>query len=128
MVVGAFVRGLSMRDVESLPARRPASASSRVDRVKDLLELRERFEAFKRRDLYDQLVARFLDAIFLNVRPRGRRRRALRLGLYRGGRSGPGRGLASDASRTRTGLRVAAVIPAASPAPMLSSSPTARPV
>jgi putative transposase len=35
-------------------------------------ELRERFEAFKRRDLYQvKLVALFLDAIFLNVRPKG---------------------------------------------------------
>jgi hypothetical protein len=33
-------------------------------------ELRERFAAFKRRDLYDlQLAALFLDAVFLSVRP-----------------------------------------------------------
>ena len=71
MVVGAFVRGLSMRDVESLP-RRPGWASCRVDRLKALRELRERFEAFKRRDLYEaSLVALFLDTIYLDVRPRG---------------------------------------------------------
>jgi putative transposase len=35
-------------------------------------ELRERFEAFKRRDLYDvRLVALFCDAVFLSVRPDG---------------------------------------------------------
>jgi Transposase, Mutator family len=35
-------------------------------------ELRERFEAFKRRDLYEvQLAALFLDAVFLSVRPNG---------------------------------------------------------
>jgi transposase-like protein len=35
-------------------------------------ELRERFEQFKRRDLYDiQLEALFLDAVFLSVRPNG---------------------------------------------------------
>ena len=35
-------------------------------------ELRERFERFTRRDLYGvRLVALFLDAIFLNVRPKG---------------------------------------------------------
>jgi hypothetical protein len=35
-------------------------------------ELRERFEAFKRRDLYDvQVAALFLDAVFLAVRPDG---------------------------------------------------------
>jgi putative transposase len=35
-------------------------------------ELRERFEQFKRRDLYDvQVAALFLDAVFLSVRPDG---------------------------------------------------------
>jgi putative transposase len=35
-------------------------------------ELRERFEAFKRRDLYEvRLAALFLDAVFLSVRPEG---------------------------------------------------------
>ena len=35
-------------------------------------ELRERFEAFKRRSLYDvPLVVLFLDAIYLPVRPSG---------------------------------------------------------
>ena len=42
------------------------------DRGSDREELRERFEAFKRRDLYDiQLVALFLDATYLAVRPEG---------------------------------------------------------
>ena len=72
MVVGAFVRGLSMRDVESLCeeaglGKLSMSTASRICR-----ELRERFEAFGRRDLYQlRLVALFLDAIFLNVRPKG---------------------------------------------------------
>ena len=53
-------------------------------------ELRERFEAFGRRDLYDiQLAALFLDAIFLAVRPRrAQGGRAGRLGLHRGRRAG----------------------------------------
>ena len=35
-------------------------------------DLRERFEQFKRRDLYDvQVAALFLDAVFLSVRPNG---------------------------------------------------------
>ena len=42
------------------------------DRGPDREELRERFEAFKRRDLYGiQLVALFLDATYLAVRPEG---------------------------------------------------------
>ncbi len=49
-----------------------AGQALEVDRLEDLRELRERFEAFKRRDLYQlRLVALFLDAIFLNVRPQG---------------------------------------------------------
>jgi putative transposase len=72
MVVGAFVRGLSMRDVESLCAEAglgqvTASTASRVCQ-----ELRERYRAFRGRDLSGvELVALFLDAIYLPVRPTG---------------------------------------------------------
>ena len=72
LVIGAFVRGLSMRDVESLCeqaglGRLPKSTVSKICQ-----ELRDRFEQFKRRDLYDvRLVALFLDATFLKVRPEG---------------------------------------------------------
>src|SRR5688500_3769003 len=72
LVVGAFVRGLSMRDVESLceQAGLGKLSKSTVSRVCE--ELRERYEAFKRRDLYDlNLVALFLDATYLAVRPDG---------------------------------------------------------
>ena len=42
------------------------------DRLAHLQRARERFEAFKRRDLYEvQLAALFLDAVFLSVRPNG---------------------------------------------------------
>src|SRR5246127_4228935 len=70
LVIGAFVRGLSMRDVESLcdEAGLGKLSKSTVSRMCE--ELRERFEAFKRRDLYDvHLAALFLDAVFLSVRP-----------------------------------------------------------
>jgi putative transposase len=72
MVVGAFVRGLSMRDVESLCAEAglgqvTASTASRICQ-----ELRERYRAFRERDLSGvELVALFLDAIYLPVRPTG---------------------------------------------------------
>jgi putative transposase len=72
MVVGAFVRGLSMRDVESLCAEAglgqvTASTASRICQ-----ELRERYRAFRERDLSNvELVALFLDAIYLPVRPTG---------------------------------------------------------
>ena len=43
-----------------------------VDRVAHLRRARERFEQFKRRDLYDiRIAALFLDAVFLSVRPDG---------------------------------------------------------
>ncbi len=72
MVVGAFVRGLSMRDVESLceEARLGQVSKSTASRV--CRELRDRFAAFKARDLSQiRLVALFLDAIYLPVRPSG---------------------------------------------------------
>ena len=72
MVVGAFVRGLSMRDVESLCEEAGLGKLSKSTASRLCAELRERFEAFKRRDRYQlRLVALFLDAIFLNVRPKG---------------------------------------------------------
>jgi putative transposase len=72
MVIGAFVRGLSMRDVESLCAKAGLGKLSKSTAQRICSELRERFERFKRRDLYDiQLAALFLDAVFLSVRPNG---------------------------------------------------------
>jgi putative transposase len=72
MVIGAFVRGLSMRDIESLCEKAGLGKLSKSTAQRICTELRERFERFKRRDLYDiQLAALFLDAVFLPVRPDG---------------------------------------------------------
>ncbi|MCA1680672.1 MAG: IS256 family transposase [Actinobacteria bacterium] len=72
MVIGAFVRGLSMRDVESLCDKAGLGKLSKSTASRICRELRDRFEAFKRRDLYDiQLAALFLDAVFLSVRRDG---------------------------------------------------------
>jgi putative transposase len=72
MVIGAFVRGLSMRDVESLCERAGLGRLSKSTASRICQELRERFERFKRRDLYEvRLAALFLDAVFLPVRPDG---------------------------------------------------------
>src|SRR5688572_24949480 len=72
MVIGAFVRGLSMRDIESLCEKAGLGKLSKATAQRICTELRERFEQFKRRDLYDdQLAALFLDAVFLSVRPNG---------------------------------------------------------
>jgi len=71
-VIGAFVRGLSMRDVESLCEQAGLGQLSKSTASRICSELRERFTAFRRRDLYDiPLAALFLDAVFLSVRPDG---------------------------------------------------------
>src|SRR6202795_2856001 len=72
LIIGGFVRGLSMRDVESLCEEAGLGETSRSTVSRVCAELHERFEAFKRRSLYDvNLVVLFLDAIYLPVRPSG---------------------------------------------------------
>ena len=61
-----------MRDIESLCEKAGLGKLSKATAQRICSELRERFEQFKRRDLYDvQLAALFLDAVFLPVRPDG---------------------------------------------------------
>src|SRR5256714_14194841 len=72
LVIGAFVRGLSMRDVEDLCEKAGLGKLSRSTASRMCEELKERFAAFRRRDLYElRLVALFLDATFISVRPNG---------------------------------------------------------
>jgi putative transposase len=72
LVIGAFVRGLSMRDVESLCEKAGLGKLSKSTASRICEELRCRYEAFKRRDLYDtRLVALFLDATYIAVRHDG---------------------------------------------------------
>ena len=72
LVIGAFVRGLSMRDVESLCEQAGLGSLSKSTASRMCEELKDRFEAFRRRDLYEiRLVALFLDATFIAVRPDG---------------------------------------------------------
>ena len=72
LVIGAFVRGLSMRDVESLCEEAGLGKLSKTTASRMCEELKERFERFRRRDLYEiRLVALFLDATFIAVRPDG---------------------------------------------------------
>jgi putative transposase len=72
MVIGAFVRGLSMRDIESLCEKAGLGKLSKTTASRICTELRERFEQFKRRDLYEvRVAALFLDAVFLSVRRDG---------------------------------------------------------
>jgi putative transposase len=72
LVIGAFVRGLSMRDVESLCEKAGLGKLSKSTASRVCEELRERYEQFRRRDLYGiKLVALFLDATYISVRPSG---------------------------------------------------------
>ena len=72
LVIGAFVRGLSMRDVESLCEQAGLGNLSKSTASRICEELKDRFEAFKRRSVYDvNLVALFLDATFISVRRSG---------------------------------------------------------
>jgi transposase-like protein len=65
LVIGAFVRGLSMRDVESLCEQAGLGKLSKSTASRICEELKERFERFRRRDLYEvRLTALFLDATF----------------------------------------------------------------
>jgi transposase-like protein len=72
LVIGAFVRGLSMRDVEDLCEKAGLGKLSKSTASRICSELRERYEQFKRRGFYDtHLVALFLDATYISVRPSG---------------------------------------------------------
>jgi putative transposase len=72
MVIGAFVRGLSMRDAESLCDEAGLGKVSKSTASRICKELRDRFAAFMARELSAvKLVALFLDAIYLPVRPSG---------------------------------------------------------
>src|SRR5436305_1476884 len=72
LVIGGFVRGLSMRVVESLCEEAGLGKTSKSTVATICADRHERFEAFCRRSLYDiNLVVLFLDAIYLPVRPSG---------------------------------------------------------
>jgi putative transposase len=105
MVIGAFVRGLSMRDVESLCEEAGLGQISKSSASRICRELRDRFAAFKARDLSQiRLVTLFLDAIYLPVRPSGAKEGVLcARGRRRDGRAGAALGGARDA-RVRAGL------------------------
>ncbi len=103
LVIGAFVRGLSMRDVESLCEQAGLGKLSKSTASRICEELKDRFEAFKRRSLYDvNLVALFLDATFISVRPqRAQGGCPGRLGVHRRGRARAVGGDAGDAGVLR---------------------------
>lgn len=72
LVIGAYVRGLSDRDIESLAREAGLGSISRTTVSGVCRELRDRYRAFRARSLAEvRLLALFLDAIYLPVRPEG---------------------------------------------------------
>ena len=72
LVIGAYVRGLSDRDLESLLAEAGLGPLSRSSASRVCRELRDRYRAFCARSLAGiELLALFLDAVYLPTRPSG---------------------------------------------------------
>ncbi len=72
LVIGAYVRGLSDRDIESLAAEAGLGTISKTTVSSICRELRDRYRAFRARSLAEvRLLALMLDAIYLPVRPEG---------------------------------------------------------
>lgn len=74
LVIGAYVRGLSDRDIEDLAHEAGLGQLSRSSVSRLCRELRDRYRAFRARSLSGvRLLALFCDAIYLPVRPQGPR-------------------------------------------------------
>ncbi len=72
LIIGAYVRGLSDRDIESLAREAGLGTISKTTVSTICRELRDRYRAFRARSLGEvRLLALFLDAIWLPVRPEG---------------------------------------------------------
>jgi transposase-like protein len=72
LVIGAWVRGLSDRDIESLAAEAGLGHIGRTAVSTICRELRDRYRAFRAKGLAEvRLLALFMDAIYLPVRPEG---------------------------------------------------------
>jgi transposase-like protein len=72
LVIGAYVRGLSDRDIESLAAEAGLGHIGRSTVSTICRDLRDRYRAFRAKGLGEvRLLALMLDAIYLPVRPEG---------------------------------------------------------
>jgi putative transposase len=72
LIIGAYVRGLSDRDIESLVLEAGLGNVSKSTVSRICSELRDRYRAFRARSLADvELLVLFLDAIYLPTRPSG---------------------------------------------------------
>ncbi len=72
LIIGAYVRGLSDRDIESLLEEAGLGKLSRTTASRICQELRSRYVAFRAKSLAQiDLLVLFLDAIYLPTRPSG---------------------------------------------------------
>ncbi len=72
LIIGAYVRGLSDRDVESLIVEAGLGTVSKSTVSRICQELRDRYKAFRARSLAEvDLLVLFMDAIYLPTRPSG---------------------------------------------------------
>jgi transposase-like protein len=72
LIIGGYVRGLSDRDIESLMQEAGLGQVSKSTASRICRELRARYTAFCAKSLADvELLALFLDAIYLPTRPSG---------------------------------------------------------
>jgi putative transposase len=72
LVIGAYVRGLSDRDIESLAREAGLGSISKTTVSRICRDLRDRYRAFRAQSLAEvRLLALFLDAIYLPVRREG---------------------------------------------------------
>ena len=72
LVIGAYVRGLSDRDIESLAREAGLGTISKTTVSTICRELRDRYRAFRARSIGEvRLLVLMLDAIYLPVRPDG---------------------------------------------------------
>jgi putative transposase len=72
LIIGGYVRGLSDRDIESLTQEAGLGQVSKSTASRICRELRARYTAFCARSLAEvELLALFLDAIYLPTRPSG---------------------------------------------------------
>jgi putative transposase len=74
LIIGSYVRGLSDRDIESLAEEAELGHVSKSTVSRICRELRDRYTAFCNKSLADiNLMALFLDAIYLPTRPSGQK-------------------------------------------------------
>lgn len=74
LIIGGYVRGLSDRDIESLAKEAELGHVSKTTVSRVCRELRDRYTAFCNKSLADiNVMALFLDAVYLPTRPSGQK-------------------------------------------------------